>query len=200
MQGLTYWSIPVYQHIVDTGTGPIPGEKGATSPRSVSSLGETLRLLAREKKRPRTATACRRPAGGDRVQATHGRRSCVGDPRAATVAGDLRAATAGGPEYLARVPSLPACCRRPRVACAPSPPTGRPWPRLLFHPRGKKERGDYALCIPPGSGTDNMSVHWYGPGISEASVKVGAVYKYDLSLPVDQFYGIVEEMRNRLGI
>lgn len=37
-------------------------------------------------------------------------------------------------------------------------------------------------------------------GISEASVKVGAVYKYDLSLPVDQFYGIVEEMRNRLGI
>ncbi|CAL9086251.1 unnamed protein product [Musa textilis] len=36
-------------------------------------------------------------------------------------------------------------------------------------------------------------------GISEASIKVGAVYKYDLSLPIDQFYGIVEEMRNRLG-
>lgn len=36
-------------------------------------------------------------------------------------------------------------------------------------------------------------------GISEATVKVGAVYKYDLSLPVENFYDIVEEMRARLG-
>ncbi|XP_042453296.1 probable D-2-hydroxyglutarate dehydrogenase, mitochondrial isoform X1 [Zingiber officinale] len=36
-------------------------------------------------------------------------------------------------------------------------------------------------------------------GISEASVKLGAVYKYDLSLPINDLYGIVEEMRTRLG-
>ncbi|CAD6226434.1 unnamed protein product [Miscanthus lutarioriparius] len=36
-------------------------------------------------------------------------------------------------------------------------------------------------------------------GISEASVKVGAVYKYDLSIPVEKLYDIVEEMRCRLG-
>ncbi|KAM0901873.1 hypothetical protein ACQ4PT_019672 [Festuca glaucescens] len=36
-------------------------------------------------------------------------------------------------------------------------------------------------------------------GISEASVKVGAVYKYDLSIPVEKLYDIVEEMRSRLG-
>uniref|UniRef100_A0A0E0LI02 Probable D-2-hydroxyglutarate dehydrogenase, mitochondrial n=1 Tax=Oryza punctata TaxID=4537 RepID=A0A0E0LI02_ORYPU len=36
-------------------------------------------------------------------------------------------------------------------------------------------------------------------GISEASVKVGAVYKYDLSIPVEKLYDIVEEMRNRVG-
>ncbi|WOK99398.1 putative D-2-hydroxyglutarate dehydrogenase, mitochondrial [Canna indica] len=36
-------------------------------------------------------------------------------------------------------------------------------------------------------------------GISEASVKLGAVYKYDLSLPLNNLYDIVEEMRARLG-
>nr|CAB3455894.1 unnamed protein product [Digitaria exilis] len=36
-------------------------------------------------------------------------------------------------------------------------------------------------------------------GISEASVKVGAVHKYDLSIPVEKLYDIVEEMRSRLG-
>ncbi|XP_062187023.1 probable D-2-hydroxyglutarate dehydrogenase, mitochondrial [Phragmites australis] len=36
-------------------------------------------------------------------------------------------------------------------------------------------------------------------GISEASVKVGAVYKYDLSIPVEKLYDIVEEMRCRVG-
>ncbi|NP_001141496.1 probable D-2-hydroxyglutarate dehydrogenase, mitochondrial-like isoform X1 [Zea mays] len=36
-------------------------------------------------------------------------------------------------------------------------------------------------------------------GISEASVKVGAVYKYDLSITVEKLYDIVEEMRCRLG-
>ncbi|PAN09890.1 hypothetical protein PAHAL_2G056100 [Panicum hallii] len=36
-------------------------------------------------------------------------------------------------------------------------------------------------------------------GISEASVKVGAVYKYDLSIPVEKLYDIVEKMRCRLG-
>jgi D-2-hydroxyglutarate dehydrogenase len=30
-------------------------------------------------------------------------------------------------------------------------------------------------------------------------VKVGAVYKYDLSIPVEKLYDIVEEMRSRLG-
>ncbi|ONM52014.1 D-2-hydroxyglutarate dehydrogenase mitochondrial [Zea mays] len=34
-------------------------------------------------------------------------------------------------------------------------------------------------------------------GISEASVKVGAVYKYDLSITVEKLYDIVEEMRCR---
>ncbi|XP_028554892.1 probable D-2-hydroxyglutarate dehydrogenase, mitochondrial isoform X1 [Dendrobium catenatum] len=36
-------------------------------------------------------------------------------------------------------------------------------------------------------------------GLSEATAKAGAVYKYDLSLPVDKLYSIVEEMRARLG-
>ncbi|KAG8080945.1 hypothetical protein GUJ93_ZPchr0007g5403 [Zizania palustris] len=36
-------------------------------------------------------------------------------------------------------------------------------------------------------------------GISEASVKVGAVYKYDLSIPVEKLYDIVEEIRSRVG-
>ncbi|XP_010932808.1 probable D-2-hydroxyglutarate dehydrogenase, mitochondrial isoform X2 [Elaeis guineensis] len=36
-------------------------------------------------------------------------------------------------------------------------------------------------------------------GMSEATVKAGAVYKYDLSLPVEKLYDIVEEMRPRLG-
>lgn len=36
-------------------------------------------------------------------------------------------------------------------------------------------------------------------GITEALSKAGAVYKYDLSLPVEQLYNIVEEMQLRLG-
>lgn len=36
-------------------------------------------------------------------------------------------------------------------------------------------------------------------GIAEALMKAGAVYKYDLSLPVDKMYNLVEEMRSRLG-
>ncbi|KAM0937213.1 putative D-2-hydroxyglutarate dehydrogenase [Dioscorea sansibarensis] len=36
-------------------------------------------------------------------------------------------------------------------------------------------------------------------GITEALMKAGAVYKYDLSLPVEKLYDIVEEMRLRLG-
>ncbi|RWW21069.1 hypothetical protein GW17_00014786 [Ensete ventricosum] len=37
-------------------------------------------------------------------------------------------------------PSFPACCRRSLVACAPSPPAGRPRPRPLFLPREETER------------------------------------------------------------
>ncbi|XP_020216412.1 D-2-hydroxyglutarate dehydrogenase, mitochondrial [Cajanus cajan] len=36
-------------------------------------------------------------------------------------------------------------------------------------------------------------------GISEALMRAGAVYKYDLSIPVEQMYNLVEEMRSRLG-
>lgn len=36
-------------------------------------------------------------------------------------------------------------------------------------------------------------------GIPEALMKAGAVYKYDLSIPVEKIYDIVEEMRNKLG-
>ncbi|KAJ0963156.1 hypothetical protein J5N97_028278 [Dioscorea zingiberensis] len=36
-------------------------------------------------------------------------------------------------------------------------------------------------------------------GITEALLKAGAVYKYDLSLPIEKLYEIVEEMRLRLG-
>ncbi|KMZ56743.1 UDP-N-acetylmuramate dehydrogenase, partial [Zostera marina] len=36
-------------------------------------------------------------------------------------------------------------------------------------------------------------------GIAEASMKAGAVYKYDLSFPVKMLYKIVEEIRQRLG-
>ncbi|WJX55643.1 D-2-hydroxyglutarate dehydrogenase, mitochondrial [Trifolium repens] len=36
-------------------------------------------------------------------------------------------------------------------------------------------------------------------GISEALMKAGAVYKYDLSIPVENLYSLVEEMRSRLG-
>ncbi|XP_058086759.1 D-2-hydroxyglutarate dehydrogenase, mitochondrial isoform X2 [Magnolia sinica] len=41
--------------------------------------------------------------------------------------------------------------------------------------------------------------HSMDMGITEALAKAGAVYKYDLSLPVEQIYNIVEEMRLRLG-
>ncbi|CAM6041201.1 unnamed protein product [Sphagnum compactum] len=36
-------------------------------------------------------------------------------------------------------------------------------------------------------------------GISEALVKAGAVYKYDLSVPIKSFYRIVEDLRAQLG-
>lgn len=36
-------------------------------------------------------------------------------------------------------------------------------------------------------------------GIPEALMKAGAVYKYDLSIPVEKMYDLVEEMRIRLG-
>ncbi|KAI4331407.1 hypothetical protein MLD38_029597 [Melastoma candidum] len=36
-------------------------------------------------------------------------------------------------------------------------------------------------------------------GIPEALMKAGAVYKYDLSIPVEKMYDLVDEMRNRLG-
>ncbi|KAF5960970.1 hypothetical protein HYC85_002179 [Camellia sinensis] len=36
-------------------------------------------------------------------------------------------------------------------------------------------------------------------GVAEAIMKAGAVYKYDLSLPVEKMYDLVEEMRIRLG-
>ncbi|KAG6647073.1 hypothetical protein CIPAW_07G053400 [Carya illinoinensis] len=36
-------------------------------------------------------------------------------------------------------------------------------------------------------------------GVAEALMKAGAVYKYDLSLPVEKMYNLVEEMRIRLG-
>ncbi|KAK6924488.1 FAD-linked oxidase, C-terminal [Dillenia turbinata] len=36
-------------------------------------------------------------------------------------------------------------------------------------------------------------------GVPEALMKAGAVYKYDLSLPVEKMYDLVEDMRTRLG-
>ncbi|KAL4644312.1 hypothetical protein ACB092_02G156200 [Castanea dentata] len=36
-------------------------------------------------------------------------------------------------------------------------------------------------------------------GVPEALMKAGAVYKYDLSLPVEKMYNLVEEMRTKLG-
>ncbi|KAK7367338.1 hypothetical protein VNO80_09349 [Phaseolus coccineus] len=36
-------------------------------------------------------------------------------------------------------------------------------------------------------------------GIPEALMKAGAVYKYDLSIPLEDMYKLVEEMRSRLG-
>lgn len=36
-------------------------------------------------------------------------------------------------------------------------------------------------------------------GLPEALMKAGAVYKYDLSLPIEYMYNLVEEMRVRLG-
>jgi D-2-hydroxyglutarate dehydrogenase len=41
-------------------------------------------------------------------------------------------------------------------------------------------------------------IEWF-QGISEALMKAGAVYKYDLSIPVENLYSLVEEMRSRLG-
>ncbi|KYQ89289.1 putative actin interacting protein [Tieghemostelium lacteum] len=46
----------------------------------------------------------------------------------------------------------------------------------------------------------NQSTIWkFRETITESLGKEGAVYKYDLSLPIDQFYELVEVMRLRLG-
>uniref|UniRef100_A0A2N9GQR8 D-2-hydroxyglutarate dehydrogenase n=1 Tax=Fagus sylvatica TaxID=28930 RepID=A0A2N9GQR8_FAGSY len=37
-------------------------------------------------------------------------------------------------------------------------------------------------------------------GVAEALMKEGAVYKYDLSLPVEKLYNLVEEMRTRIDV
>lgn len=44
------------------------------------------------------------------------------------------------------------------------------------------------------------NLYYWCQGIAEALMKAGAVYKYDLSLPVEQLYNVVNEMRSRLGI
>lgn len=36
-------------------------------------------------------------------------------------------------------------------------------------------------------------------GVTESLQKAGAVYKYDLSIPVAELYALVEVMRERLG-
>ena len=36
-------------------------------------------------------------------------------------------------------------------------------------------------------------------GVPEALMKAGAVYKYDLSIPVEKMYDLVDEMRIRMG-
>lgn len=42
-------------------------------------------------------------------------------------------------------------------------------------------------------------IYLWWQGIPEALMKAGAVYKYDLSLPVEKMYDLVEEMRTRLS-
>lgn len=42
------------------------------------------------------------------------------------------------------------------------------------------------------------STSWW-QGLPEALMKAGAVYKYDLSLPLEKMYDLVEEMRAQLG-
>lgn len=47
---------------------------------------------------------------------------------------------------------------------------------------------------------NQISSFWHiREGIPEALMKAGAVYKYDLSLPVEKMYDLVEAMRTRLG-
>lgn len=41
-------------------------------------------------------------------------------------------------------------------------------------------------------------IYWF-QGIPEALMRAGAVYKYDLSIPLEHMYSLVEEMRTRLG-
>ncbi|RWW88517.1 hypothetical protein BHE74_00002599 [Ensete ventricosum] len=90
----------------------------------------------------------------------------------------------GKKEYLARTPSSPACRRRSWVAHG----RGRIFSharRRSVSPRGEKDRGDVADVSPHGkkdraisqtarygshTGTDNMSVHRYGP-ISQTLVQ-----------------------------
>lgn len=36
-------------------------------------------------------------------------------------------------------------------------------------------------------------------GLPEALIKAGACYKYDLSLPIEEMYNLVQAMRERLG-
>lgn len=44
-----------------------------------------------------------------------------------------------------------------------------------------------------------MNFTYVSQGIPESIMKAGAVYKYDLSIPVEKMYDLVEEMRVRLG-
>lgn len=44
-----------------------------------------------------------------------------------------------------------------------------------------------------------LYVIWWFQGIPEALMRAGAVYKYDLSIPLEHMYNLVEEMRSRLG-
>lgn len=41
--------------------------------------------------------------------------------------------------------------------------------------------------------------YFFPQGIPEALMKAGAVYKYDLSLPLERMYDLVDEMRSRVG-
>ncbi|XP_076887809.1 D-2-hydroxyglutarate dehydrogenase, mitochondrial-like isoform X1 [Bidens hawaiensis] len=67
---------------------------------------------------------------------------------------------------------------------------------FLFHAMESGLVSDGALA----QDFSQASSFWHiREGISEALMKAGAVYKYDLAIPVDKMYDLVEEMRTRLG-